>query len=352
MNLNDYTGVIHLHSSLSFDGHAPMKDIVRAAAENGIDFLMLTDHDHLRARDEGWEGWQGKVLVIVGEEIAPRFNHYLAFNIKEPVVCHDDHAGSNPQKYMDEVHRQGGIGFIAHPDHEGTKMFHVKQYSWNDWSVSGYTGIGIWDFMTDWQSSLTGYFRAFFSFFFPAYFLKGPRTVTLERWDRINQTAKVVGIGELDNHASTKKIGCFNFVAFSFDRAFRFVCTHILTQEPFCGNNAQDIRLVYDSLSHRRCYFSLEYFHQARGFQFFIEHNGRDFYMGDALKLSGGARLHVSCPEKADIRIIHNGSVRHRARGRSVSIAVDESGVYRTEVYLKAAGRLRPWIFSNPIFVN
>ena len=78
MTLYDYTGVIHLHSSLSFDGHTPMRRIIAAAEKNGIDFIMLTDHDHLKARDEGWEGWQGKTLVIVGEEIAPRFNHYLA----------------------------------------------------------------------------------------------------------------------------------------------------------------------------------------------------------------------------------------------------------------------------------
>ena len=60
MTLYDYTGVIHLHSSLSFDGHTPMKRIIAAAEKNGIDFIMLTDHDHLKARDEGWEGWQGK----------------------------------------------------------------------------------------------------------------------------------------------------------------------------------------------------------------------------------------------------------------------------------------------------
>ena len=31
----------------------------------------------------------------------------------------------------------GGFGFIAHPDHEGTAMFHVKHYEWQKWKVSG-----------------------------------------------------------------------------------------------------------------------------------------------------------------------------------------------------------------------
>ena len=46
-NLCDYDGVIHLHSSFSFDGHAPMKEILAAAEKNEVDFIMLTDHDQI-----------------------------------------------------------------------------------------------------------------------------------------------------------------------------------------------------------------------------------------------------------------------------------------------------------------
>jgi histidinol phosphatase-like PHP family hydrolase len=76
MKFYDYAGIIHMHSSFSFDGHATMEQILSATRKTGIDFLMLTDHDHLQARREGWEGWQDKTLVVVGEEIAPRFNHF------------------------------------------------------------------------------------------------------------------------------------------------------------------------------------------------------------------------------------------------------------------------------------
>lgn len=352
MNLYDYTGVIHLHSSLSFDGHAPMENIIQAAEKNEIDFLILTDHDHLQARDQGWEGWRGTTLVIVGEEIAPRFNHYLAFRIKKPYVCHNDQEGNFPQRYIDAVNTQGGFGFIAHPDHEGTPMFHVKHYCWNDWNVSGYTGIGVWDFMTDWQSSLNSYFGGFLSFLFPAYFLKGPRRVTMKRWDALNQIQKTVGIGELDNHASIKKLLGIRFAAFPFARAFRFICTHVLTKEKFSGNSQTDTNLVYESLLNGCCYFSLEYFRKAHGFQFWINQDENEFYMGDRFKLSGSAQLFVSCPEKAHIRIIRNGEKWLQVISNRLSTPVVEPGVYRVEVYLKSAGKIRPWIFSNPIFIS
>ena len=350
--LYDYEGVIHIHSSFSFDGHAPMEQILAAAEKSELDFIMLTDHDHLKARLEGWEGWQKKTLVMVGEEIAPRFNHFLAFNIQEPVLCGGDPEGKDPQKYIDEVNRQGGFGFIAHPDHEGTQLFHVKQYSWNNWNVNGFAGIGVWDFMTDWQKSLRGYGSSLLSFLFPAFVLKGPRKLTLERWDAMNQTRKTVGIGELDNHATVKKLLGIRFVAFPFHRAFAFIRTHVLTKTGFTGNHQRDIALVYAALLHGCCYFSLEYFRKAKGFRFTLEHDQKVFQMGDQVPLAENIRLSVFCPAKALIRVIRNGCEECRATGDRLNLTIDKTGVYRVEAHLKAAGITRPWIFSNPIFVS
>ncbi|HRS82644.1 MAG TPA: CehA/McbA family metallohydrolase [Smithellaceae bacterium] len=350
--LHDYTGVIHLHSSFSFDGHAPMEQILAAAEKNGIDFIMLTDHDHLKARFEGWEGWQNKTLVIVGQEIAPRFNHYLAFNIREPVLCAGDPAGKSPQRYIDEVNRQGGFGFIAHPDHEGTQLFHVKHYSWNNWDVRDFAGIGVWDFMTDWQQSLRGYGSALLSFLFPAFVLQGPRGITLERWDALNQIRKTVGIGELDNHATVKKLLGIRFVAFPFQRAFAFIRTHVLTETDFTGNNQKDIATVCEALLQGRCYFALEYFRRSKGFHFTLEQDQKIYQMGECTWLASDARLSISCPAKALIRVIRNGREEFGAIGDRLSLKIDKTGVYRVEAHLRAAGKTRPWIFSNPIFVN
>ena len=126
MKLKDYTAVIHLHSAYSYDGRASIPEILAAARKCAVDVLLLTDHSTIRARTEGYEGWQEGVLLIVGEEIAPRFNHYLAFGLREAVACAEKEPELPPQVYIDRVRDGGGAGFIAHPDHEGTAMFHVK----------------------------------------------------------------------------------------------------------------------------------------------------------------------------------------------------------------------------------
>ena len=290
--------------------------------------------------------------MIVGEEIAPRFNHYLAFNLDRQIEKPEDTEGRQPQKYIDAVNAAGGFGFIAHPDHEGSETFHVKHYPWTDWSVDGYAGISIWDFMTDWQSSLKKCLPSLLSFFFPALFLRGPCGKTLARWDLLNQTKKIVGIGELDNHGSIVKIGAVKVAVFPFERAFKFVRSHVCTPEPLSGDHARDISLLYNSLRHGRCYVAMEYFQAAKGFTFGIAHKDKEYSMGDSLELAVNARLNVALPAPALVRVIRDGVLIAEEMSNMIALSVSQRGVYRVEAYLKKYGKYRPWIFSNPIFVK
>jgi hypothetical protein len=352
MHLKDYAGVIHLHSAYSFDGRAPVTAILEAAREGGIDILLLTDHSTLRARDDGFEGWHNGTLLVVGEEIAPRFNHYLAFGLGEAVACAEREPDLLPQAYMDRVQAGGGMGFIAHPDHSGTAMFHVKHYAWTDWSVTGYTGMGIWDFMTDWQSSLSSHIRAILSYALPALFLRGPSPATLERWDRLTQERRVVGIGELDNHDSLRRFGGISIPVFPFSRVFGLIRTHMLFEEPLSGDSRADIAALLDTLRRGRVYVSLDHFQSAAGFSLALTEGGREATMGDEFILHRSAELRALFPHRARIRLIRNGNLFRQETAKELSATLHEPGVYRIEADLKAFGRYRPWIFSNPLYVT
>jgi hypothetical protein len=119
-------------------------------------------------------------------------------------------------------------------------MFHVKHFSWLDWTVSGYTGMSVWDFMTDWQFFLRGYLSGLIGYLFPAYVLRAPKRVTLDRGDSHNQSSKVVGIGELDNHVTVRKILGLNFEIFPYRKAFKFIRTHLLVEGALVRANAKD----------------------------------------------------------------------------------------------------------------
>ncbi|MFH1541180.1 MAG: PHP domain-containing protein [Elusimicrobiota bacterium] len=330
----DYCGAIHIHSFYSFDGHRKMEEIIESANRCGLDFIVVTDHFSVEAKK--YEGWHNNTLVIVGEEISPRYNHYLAFDIKDAVVV--DKQENNPQKYIDEVNNQGGYGFVGHPDHSGNKKFCVKSYRWNDWSVKDYSGFCIWDLQTDWQETLKNYPAALLSYFFPTHFFKGPKKETLKRWDEINQKEKKYAIGEIDNHDSVKKYLGIKLKIFPFDFAFRTIRTHIVLDGPFSKNNS-DIEKVHFALRTGKSFISNDYFLSAKGFQFYKENN----------------RMIAKTPsKKSKIKIIKNGNLFKEFRG-SDTIIVDinpsaQKDVYRCECYLKKFG-FRPWIFSNPIFI-
>jgi hypothetical protein len=348
----DHAGVIHLHSVHSFDGRRTVPEIIAAANDSGIDFLMLTDHASLQARAEGLEGWQGRTLLVVGEEISPRFNHYLAFGLSDPVSTTPGREEMSPQTCIDRIAAGGGIGFIAHPDHGGTERFHVKRYPWTDWSVTGYTGLGIWDFMTDWQRGLTGYGRALIGYAFPSFLLRGPLAATLTRWDRLTRERRVVGIGELDNHDTLYRVLGLKLPVFPFRRVFRLIRTHVLTEAPFTGDGPADIASLLQALRSGHAYVSLDSNQDARGFRFTLTEGTRTATMGDEFCLADFAELAVSFPANARIRIIRNGSLLHQRQGTTLSERVREPGIYRIEADLRVFGRYRPWIFSNPIYVS
>lgn len=351
MPLNDYAGMIHLHSAYSFDGRTGVTAILDAAGKCGIDILLLTDHSTLGARTDGFEGWHDGTLLVVGEEIAPRFNHYLAFGLCEAVGCAEREPDLPPQAYIDRVRDHGGIGFIAHPDHAGTILFHVKHYAWTDWSVSGYAGMGIWDFMTDWQNSLSSRTRAVLSYAFPALFLRGPAPATLDRWDRLTQERRIVGIGELDNHDSLRRLWGIPIPVFPFSRVFGLIRTHFLFEKPLSGESRTDLAEVLETLKRGRAYISLDHFRSASGFSLTLTEGDRKATMGDEFILDRSAVLRALFPHRARIRLIRNGILLRREIGTELRVDLQEPGVYRIEADLKAFGRYRPWIFSNPLYV-
>ena len=52
----EYRTVLHVHTKCS-DGSGSMSDIIGAAETAKVDFVLVADHNTLRARREGWEGW-------------------------------------------------------------------------------------------------------------------------------------------------------------------------------------------------------------------------------------------------------------------------------------------------------
>src|SRR4051794_21733136 len=141
--LHDVCCVVHVHSIHS-DGTGTVSQIVAAARASGADALLLTDHDTLAARDEGWEGWQGSLLVLVGEEVSPvPPTPHPASGLPQPV----DHRGLDGPAIVAAVREAGGFGFAAHPFSAGNPGLGRagKAIPWLDLDAPGLTGVELWN---------------------------------------------------------------------------------------------------------------------------------------------------------------------------------------------------------------
>src|SRR5204863_8009053 len=75
-------GVVHVHTTLS-DGAATPDEVIAAAREAGLQFVVITDHNNLDAKK--WEGYHDGLLVIVGTEVSTTAGHLLGLGIADPV---------------------------------------------------------------------------------------------------------------------------------------------------------------------------------------------------------------------------------------------------------------------------
>ncbi len=346
----EYVGNLHIHSASSDGGSGP-KEIARAGRKLGLDFLILNDHSYLTGLHLEDEGYHRGVLLLVGSEIGTGSHHYLAFDIRHQVKSE----GRSPQDVIDAVNRQGGFGFIAHPFEKGMPFLENSvTFTWDDWSVKGYTGICIWNFTSRWKENVKTLWHGIFHLLFKRYTLKGPSGKTLALWDSLCSGGKVVAIGGSDAHGAPINLGPLRFRPLRYEFLLNTINAHILTAVPLTGNLNADKETIYDSLRQGRCFMAHDGLYPAYGFRFFFagEKDKKIVSMGEEKVFELGT-LTVNIPEHGMIKIMKDGNLFKAASGSGLSLMIRESGVYRAEVWKKTTlFGWRPWIFSNPVYLR
>jgi hypothetical protein len=346
----EYIGALHMHSVFS-DGSGEVKEIAQAASEIGLDYIILTDHNTLRALKEGYEGWYENTLLLVGCELNDKnnVNHYLAFGIDEAYSTR-----LSARQYVKKVNDDGGIGFIAHPHEKREHMKEHPPYPWVDWDIEDYTGIEIWNHMSEWMENLTEQ-NKYQSFLHPLKSINSPQQETLELWDNLNLKRKVVGIGGVDAHAHKYNLlGFLEVEIFPYKVLFKSIRTHIITEEELVkGKSGKSVeaskKIVYNAIGSGRCFIANDYHHESKGFRFFAKSDKNIYEMGDTVPLNKKISLNVLLPvSKAEIRLIHNSKKVNIVESNKAEFIVNKKGVYRIEVYYKD----KAWIFSNHIRVG
>jgi predicted metal-dependent phosphoesterase TrpH len=346
---------LHMHTIYS-DGSGLHQDIARAALKCGLDVVIVTDHNVLVSGLQGYysEG-KNRVLMLIGEEVHdqarnPQKNHLLVLGAEREVATF----ASDPQNLIDNVRGAQGLSFLAHPFDPECKPIKETSISWDDWDVHGFTGLELWNGMSELKSYGHSIFHLLFYVFFPRLVARQPLAQTLQKWDDLLHTGnKVVAIGGSDAHAFHARIGPWSRTVFPYDFHFRTINTHLLIPTALSGEVETDRRMVYEALAAGHAFIGYDLPATTKGFRFSARGRESDAMPGDELSAEGGVTFKVRLPAIAECHLLKDGKVIQKWKKHEIcSYVTTQPGVYRVEVYRRFLGMRRGWIFSNPIYVR
>ncbi|HLV43987.1 MAG TPA: CehA/McbA family metallohydrolase [Aggregatilineales bacterium] len=353
--LYEYAGNLHMHTTYS-DGAGTHAEIARAAVRAGLDFVVVTDHN---VWVDGLEGYYGdapgqRVLLLVGEEVhdvrrQPQANHLLAYGAERELATY----APDPQALIDEINASEGLSFLAHPVERAAPLFDEPALPWVDWEIEGYTGLELWNYMSEFKSYAVSRAAAARAALTPDRYISGPFPETLALWDRLlREGRRVKVIGGADTHATPYSMGPITREIFPYEYLFRCVNTHILSTRKFTGDYEHDKPLVMQALRDGRCFVGYDLPHPTTGFRFTAQGHNFDTVMGGWIRLGHGVTLQAVSPIVADMRLFKDGKmVMQETSSTHRTYIASEPGAYRVEVHIEYKGKLRGWIYSNPIFI-
>jgi predicted metal-dependent phosphoesterase TrpH len=107
-----YRGLIHFHSSFSYDSLLSIKNIVNFALKNNLNFLILTDHDTINgsiALKDYIDNNNYNIEVLISAEYNTEYGDIIALNINKEIV------NMKFDLFVSEVKEQNGLLLFPHP---------------------------------------------------------------------------------------------------------------------------------------------------------------------------------------------------------------------------------------------
>lgn len=357
---HEYSGVIHIHTQYS-DGSGTYPQIGEMCDSLGIHFAIISDHNTVQPMMDSLSRRFGMALIIPAVEISTdgEHGHFLVIGDSIPLVPRN---GVTSDSVFHDALRKGSIVILAH-------VFHPRStLDWDNWNIGSFTGIELYNFDEGWRSTLNFFqinklIGAYCAYGFEPdalnYLLEYPAK-EMKKFDDLNVTRKVVGIGSLDAHSNVRLGKNVSWHLPSYQSLFNLVHTVIVTKQQFNGLYQHDRELVLTAIRNGNTFVAFSGLEQARGFLFTARSDTAEAVMGDSLRMDRSATLHADMPDSEDVetQIVWNGKVIGTYQNvGSLEITVTNPGEYRMQVFQKRimlplfTKRLFPWILSNPIHI-
>ncbi len=325
-------GAYHIHTDRS-DGSGSIDDVARAAAEVGLQFVILADHGTATTPPEP-PSYRHGVLVIDAVEVSSSDGHVVALGLREasPYPL----AGEG-RDVIEDVHRMGGWTVAAHPDSQKADL---------RWRGPATDGIEWINADSEWRDDGTQRkIQAALHYLIRpapaiASLFSRPRA-TLRRWDQWSRQRQVVGLAAVDAHArigideqSEPRVARTILARPSYADMFRTLVQAVWLTRPLSGDAATDADHILAALRAAQTYSVVTAIAAPA--------------VLTVTSTPSTMRAEVAGAPAAVVSIWHAGREVGSARG-AVEVALGAAGLYRVEVRWPEFDV--PWIVSAPVFV-
>jgi hypothetical protein len=360
----DYRGVTHAMSNYS-QGSSPVAEMITQASNGQVDFLYITDFNDFAPEHEIF-GYNQGVLVFTGKKISYLDAHLLLYS-------------KDSLKNLDSIGTAQALtnDFLNHTPTDATPFTVVMAHPFkqgHEWTQptypEGLNGIEVMNLRHMWQQSWLKQKPTFIWSLF--LYIFNPKIALLRLiddpekeialWDTLNKSKKTLGF--MGNH-STGKIFSFGPLSVSFptyEDSFKFASNHVLLRSELTGIVSRDLEKMHNAMTAGNFYFAIDALSSPKGFAAYMRSGGRDFLMGDAVKLNKDLKLYVDLPPLSsktfEVKLYRNGQEVKVSRDKNTAWNIDDPGFYRIYVRLRIQlpipGELRwiPWIYTNNFYVK
>jgi hypothetical protein len=352
-NFRDYKGVIHVHTSLGGHSTGSFEELIDAANDEGLDFVLMSEHWSQKFDTSALtlNGNYGNTLFVNGNEIdtADGGRFLISPGRKDAAELRK----VSTETAIELIHADNGLAIVAYPETSGA-------------TNSSFDGIEVLSLHT--AAKKMNWFTAFLDMIWartddrPIAFASGITRPdeNLRLFDEVSLRRKVTLFAGADAHSNLgvhligddtgKKL--LNIKADPYRTILRIVRIHILasSEQPLTRE------LLLETIKLGHFYIGLDAFGDPSGFSFTAEASGETKLMGDEVESSDELTLKVTAPVKVRAVVYKNGEIfQERSETTDFSFKPDTPGVYRVEAYLEqigTGGERMPWIISNPIYVR
>lgn len=314
----DYRAVLHLHIASTANGKAARQQVVAASRKAGVKVVIVA----AEGQAENWRGTEEGVLFLPASEEAGVLRWTEAAGRKDLQLL--THPEKNPA-----VDPSDFTGMEVLKRHADGKL---------DSAVENFLKAAAGD-PEKWRG-LQEDFKKYPDETFGAG-TEYPGEL-LAKWDGATRRGPLVGIGASDTQPDQVING---LVLDPYEVSFRHLSTHILATEL---TEAE----ISKALKEGHVYMAHDWLCDPAGFVFGAHNNLGAFPMGDRALMWEKTQLAAFTPVVAKLKLYHNGTMVRETMGTNLTYTAKGPGAYRLEAWLTVGGEERPWIYSNPVYLE